>query len=71
MTEDVEIEIIETDDGDWTIWRKDGHEYSYPLSEVQNIVARLEDSGANIIDSRVEGRYTVYSQPEEFYPREE
>lgn len=67
MTEDVVIELIEWGGDIAHVYHKDGHVYVYPTQDYPNIVEisqRLESSGAEVIDSTVEGRYTVYSQTE-------
>lgn len=69
MTEDVLIEIDFFGDELTAVFHKDGHIYTYPLAEVEAIVNRLHNSGAEVIDRTVEGDYTVYSQEEDYEPR--
>lgn len=69
ITEDVVLEIEYYGDELTAVFRKGGHVYTYPLAEVEEIVNRLHDSGAEVIDYTVDGVYTVYSQEEDYDER--
>lgn len=64
ITEDIQIEIDYYGDELNAVFRKGDKVYIYPLDEVAEIVNRLYESGALVIDNTVEGDYTVYYQGE-------
>ena len=64
MTDDVTIEIEYYGDELNAVFHKGDKVYIYPLDEVAEIVNRLYESGALVIDNTVEGDYTVYYQGE-------